>query len=99
MGPIFDNFSVIFAVVAALVVLGFIAVIVLAVRNARKVKRAGHDPLTLQADLATRVLDSDLLRPTQPTEQRLANLDALRAKKTITAEEHAAARAEIIRGA
>lgn len=99
MGPLFDFFPIIFGIVAAIIVIAVILIVVMSVKNARKVKDAGHDPLTLHADLATRVLDSDVMRPAQSTEQRLANLDALHAKKAITAEEYASARAEIIRSA
>lgn len=95
---IFDIVPIVIAVGAVIVVLGFVAVIVLIVRNARKVSRAGFDPTTLQADLAMRVLDSDMLAPAQGLEARLAELDALRAKGLISGEEHAAARAQVLAG-
>ena len=56
---------------------------------------------TLQSELATRALDSELLRPApaaRTMKERLQELEALRADDTITAEEHAAARAEILKG-
>jgi cytochrome c-type biogenesis protein CcmH/NrfG len=99
--PFFELFPIMFAVVS-LIILGIGALIVVAiVRNYRKVKQSGHDPFTLQADLATRTLDSDLLRPApsaRTMKERLEELEALRAAGTITAEEHATARAEILRG-
>ncbi|AWB87746.1 SHOCT domain-containing protein [Mycetocola zhujimingii] len=98
MGPQFDFFPIIFGIVAAIIVIAVILIVVMSVKNARKVKDAGHDPLTLHADLANRVLDSDVMRPAQSTEQRLAKLDELHARNVISADEHASARAEIIRG-
>jgi hypothetical protein len=95
---LFQIVPIIIAVGAVIVLLGFVAVIVLIVRNARKVNRAGYDPTTLQADLAMRVLGSDILTPAQGLEARLGELDALRAKGVISAEEHAAARAEVLSG-
>jgi len=95
---LFDIVPIIIAIGAVIVLLGFVAVIVLIVRNARKVSRAGFGPSTLQADLAMRVLGSDMLTPAQGLEARLSELDALRAKGLISAEEHAAARAQVLRG-
>jgi len=91
-------FPVLFAAVATLIVAGFVFVIVQQVRNARKVHRAGHDPFTVQADLANRALDSELLRPVRGTAERLAELDRLRAADTITADEYSSARATVLAG-
>lgn len=90
------TFSVIFAVIAVLVVIVFVAAIVLAVRNARAYRKKGLDPTTSHADLAARVMHSEALSPRRPLEERLAELDRLRDAGTITAEEHAAARARIL---
>ena len=91
-------FPVLFGVMAAIVVAGFVFTIVQLVRNARKVHQAGHDPFTMQADLANRALDSELLRPAKSTTERLAELDRLRAADTITADEYASARATVLAG-
>lgn len=93
---LFDIVPLVVALGAVIVLAGFVAVVVLIMRNARKVSRAGLDPTTLQADLAMRVLGSDMLAPAQGLEARLSELDALRARGVISAEEHAAARAEVL---
>jgi hypothetical protein len=48
------------------------------------------------ADLAGRLANSELLAAAKPIEQRLAELDQLLAKGSITKEEHAAARLKIL---
>jgi Tfp pilus assembly protein PilV len=95
--PSSSGFSIFFVIVAVLVVAVFVLVITVFVRNARAVRRSGHDPLTLQADLATRLMNSDLLSSRRPVEERLQELDALRSRGTITDSEHAAARAEVLK--
>jgi hypothetical protein len=93
-------FGVVFAIVAAIVVIGGAFVVFAAVRNARAAKRAGHDPLTMQTKLAARALDSDLLKPAdaRSVEERLAELDALAARGVITAAERDSARRDILAG-
>ncbi|MBG6237684.1 competence protein ComGC [Mycetocola sp. CAN_C7] len=101
MSQAFNIFPIIFIGVLVLIALVIVFIIVSAARNAKKVKDAGHDPFTLQTDLATRAMDSELLRPaaaSRTTEERLRELETLRAAGSITAEEHAAARADILRG-
>ncbi|WP_049829425.1 hypothetical protein [Arthrobacter sp. RIT-PI-e] len=91
-------FGVFFVVVLVLVLTGFVVVIVGIIRNSRRIRQSGHDPLTLQSDLAVRALNSDLLSPRRSTEERLAELQRLHRDGTITAEELAAARARILGG-
>lgn len=91
-------FNVIFGVGAVVVALGFVAVIVLAIVNFRRVRNSGHNPFTLEADLATRALDSRLLAPSRSVEDRLRELEGLRDRAVITPEEYTAARADILRG-
>lgn len=90
-------FLVIFALVALFILGTFVFIIVVAVRNARKARAAGHDPLTMQMDIANRAMDSELLRPARTTENRLRELDDLKSRGIITAEEYATARAEALR--
>lgn len=89
-------FHFIFIIAGAVIAVGFVVVIVLAVRNSNRIRQAGHDPLTLQSDLALKVMNSDLLSPEKPVADRLAELDALLASGAITEPEHAAARAKIL---
>ncbi|MEU1970153.1 SHOCT domain-containing protein [Microbacterium sp. NPDC019599] len=77
-------------------VLTFIVVAI--VRNARKAREAGYDPMTMQTELTARAMSSELLQPAKSTEQRLRELDDLRARGVISAEERDRARADILRG-
>ena len=91
-----DAFSVVFGLVVVVVVLGFGFVIFSIVRNAQKASELGHDPLTMQTELAAKALDSQALAPARTVEQRLAEVDALLAAGTISTDEHTAARARIL---
>lgn len=90
-------FNAVFIVIAILIAIAFVVVIVSVVRNAGKARRHGLDPMTLQADMAAKVMQSDLLAGEQSKVQRLAEVDALLAQDTITPAEHADARAAILR--
>ena len=94
----FDLFGVFFAVVLVLVLTGFVVVIVGVIRNSRRIRRSGHDPMTLQSDLAVRAMNSELMSPSRSTEERLAELQRLHRDGTISTEELAAARARILGG-
>jgi hypothetical protein len=93
--------------IVALIAFGFVAfgllftgvvvfIIVAAVRNAQKARELGHDPLTMETELAARAIDSSLLAPAGTIEARLAELDSLRSRGIITEAEYAKARAEAI---
>ena len=90
------GFSAIFGVVVVIVLLGFGFVIFSIIRNAQKARQLGHDPITMQTELAARAIDSQALAPARTVEQRLAEVDALLASGAITADEHAAARSRIL---
>ncbi|MFP7834737.1 SHOCT domain-containing protein [Marisediminicola sp. LYQ134] len=89
-------FPYVFSVVAAFIVLVFVFVIVSRVRAAKKVRDAGHDPLTLDSDLAVRAMESKALAPDESVESRLADLEQLLVARTITADEYAEARRRIL---
>jgi hypothetical protein len=89
-------FGVGFAVIATLVVLVFAGVIGLSIYRAVRLSRQGVNPLTLQTDLAAKVLRSDALQRTPSKAERLAELDVLAANGTISAVEREAARARIL---
>ena len=89
-------FLALFAVLFCTVV---VFIITSTVRNARVLRKAGLDPLTAQSQLAARAGRSQLLSPHRSLEERLAELDDLRERGVITAEEHAAARARALGGA
>ena len=91
-----SGFEVAFGIVFALVLAVFALSIVLAIVNAQKVRRAGHNPATLETDLAVRALDSEALAPRRSKEDQLRELDDLRARGVITAEEHGTARADVL---
>jgi len=95
----FDNaFVAAFVVVGVLIVGGFVLTIYLATRNARALKRAGVDPFAAGADLVGKLAHSELLAPAETLEARLVELDDLRQRGLISAEEHAAARAKALGG-
>ncbi|MFC0681687.1 SHOCT domain-containing protein [Lysobacter korlensis] len=94
--PDTSGFDLMFGIVLAVVIAGFAVTVALLAVNARRVRRAGHNPVTLNADLAVRVLESDLLAPGRSKEHRLRELDDLHARGVITAEEHRTARAEVL---
>jgi hypothetical protein len=89
-------FNVGFTIVAVIIALGVVFVVVSIVRNVIKVRASGHDPITLQTDLAVKLLDSSALAAERPLPQRFADLDTLLAAGTITPEEHSAARARLL---
>ncbi|MCS5734683.1 hypothetical protein [Herbiconiux daphne] len=96
MSDLVSLFPILFVVVAAIIAVVFVVVIVSVVANARRVRRSGHNPLTLQADLATKLLDSDALSAERSTEERLGELDRLRASAAISPDEYQAARARVL---
>ena len=75
-------------------VVGFM--IYTASRRYRAAKQAGLDPFAGDIQVMGRVNDSAMLAPERSVEDRLAEIDALRAAGTISAEEHEAARTRII---
>jgi hypothetical protein len=84
------------AVVAIVVLLGAVLVTVSMVRNARNLKRRGHDPLTTPSDAYLRLMQSGALQAERPMEERLAEIDRLQANGTISAAERDAARARVL---
>ncbi|WP_104523601.1 SHOCT domain-containing protein [Blastococcus atacamensis] len=85
--------------VFAVFFLGVVAFIVTsAVRSRRVLRAAGLDPVAAHAQLTARIAQGPLASPIQGLEQRLAELDELRRRGLITAEEHTAARAAALSG-
>jgi uncharacterized membrane protein len=85
-----------FLVFIVLFAVAVVVIVTTVIRNIGKARRAGLDPLTMQTDLAARVMNSDLLAAQKPLAQKLADVDALLARGEITAEEHSTARAAIL---
>ncbi|MDP4332863.1 SHOCT domain-containing protein [Curtobacterium sp. A7_M15] len=93
----FGVFGVLWGVGAAVIGLGFVAIVVtIVLRSARMAKR-GQNPFTLEEDLAYQAMQSRTLAPEKSLEQRLAELDDLHARGVISDEEHRVARAEALR--
>ena len=99
----FSGFIVVFVIMV-------LVVVVLAVRNAGVYVKRGIDPTTVDAQMKAKFLQSSLLdAPPEAVapgaqapagrsiDERLAELDRLLAGGTISADEHAAARAEALR--
>lgn len=89
--PIFAQ--VFIAVVMVLFVLVVLFIVISSVKNWRALKKAGVDPLAAHGQLAGQLANSELLAGKQSTEDRLRELDDLRARGVISDEEHRAARA------
>lgn len=90
-------FALMFALVLVLAGLTFVAIIVVAVLNGQKAVDAGVNPLTMQTEAATTIIKSGALAPERSIEARLAELDALHTKGTITTAELATARAAVLK--
>lgn len=90
--------TLLFIIVPIVIVVIIVVVVVLVVVNVIRVRRAGHNPVTLQSDIATRILDSDVLRAAPTKADQLRELDELRASGQITDTEREAARARILGG-
>jgi len=91
-----SGFSLVFVIIAVVIAVVFVFVIVTLVRNVDRAKKQGINPFTAQTDIAAKLLKSDLLKGEQSKTERLAEVDALLAAGTITADEHRAARAAIL---
>jgi hypothetical protein len=89
-------FGVGFAVIATAVVIVFVGIIGLSIYRAARLAKQGVNPLTLETDLAAKVLHSDVLKQTPSKPERLAELDVLEANGTISPAERQAARARIL---
>lgn len=91
-------FPILFVIVAAVIVVAMVVIVISIVSNARKARAAGHNPFTLQTELATKLLDSGALSRERPTEERLAELDRLHSQRVITEDEYRTARAKVLAG-
>ena len=89
-------FAVAFCIVLGLVVLGFVLTIVGAVKGTKTLRKAGFNPLTAQAELAAKLMNSEMLAPAHTLEARLAELDDLHSRGVISDEEHTTARAKAL---
>lgn len=84
-------------IVLVIFVATVIFIIYAQVRNYRKVKDAGMDSLTLQADLATRMARSQVLAPSRSIEEKLRELDQLRSRGVISGDEYDRARRDALK--
>jgi hypothetical protein len=76
----------------------FVLIVVMVIVRVVRVRKAGHNPLTLDADIAMKLMDSDLLSKTGSKQEQLAEVEALHASGQVTEEERSAARAAILSG-
>lgn len=90
-------FDGVFAVFPIIFVGVIVVGVVLTVMNWKKASDAGVNPLTMETEAMTTLIKSKALAPEKTIEERLAELEALHAKGTISAEELAAARAEVLK--
>jgi len=86
----------IFGFVILMFVAVFGTIIFVIVKNVQRAHALGHDPFTMETELAAKVIDSGLLAGRQTIESRLAELDGLHTRGIITETEYTKARAEAI---
>lgn len=89
-------FLILFCVALVFIGIVFVVTILGIVKGRRTLLDAGIDPLTAQAQLAAKLLNSELLAPGHSLEQRLTELDDLHRRGVISDEEHAIARAKAL---
>jgi hypothetical protein len=94
-GPGIPGFMIVFIVIVGVL---FAFGIGTAIYQSVRVARSGHNPLTLETDLAVTALDSQTLAPPKGMEQRLREVDDLFARGVISEAEHSAARAAMLTG-
>lgn len=90
------GFDAMFTIVPILIGIGFVVVIGSIVYRAVRIASRGQNPLTLQEDLAMRVLQAPSLQRARTKAERLDELDSLRALGRITEDELVAARAKVL---
>ncbi|MGH3651911.1 SHOCT domain-containing protein [Glutamicibacter sp.] len=97
---VFDTVDTVFSVGIPLFAILFIAgvgfIIFVVVRNHRKAKSAGFDPLTLETDLMARAANSAMLAPKKSLEDKLSELDSLHSRGIITRDEFLQARRDAL---
>lgn len=96
--PSDSGFDTMFTIALVLIGAGFVLVIALIIRNATRMRQHGIDPTTLNADLAAKLMQSNVLAPDRSVEARLADLDRLAQQGTISADEHRDARRAVLSG-
>ena len=96
--PMFDGgvdlFFVAFAVVALLLLIGFVFVGYTMYRSHRAAKRAGLDPFASEAQVIAQAISGSPIT----LEKRLAQLDDLHRRGVISGEEHRTARGRALSG-
>ncbi|MDX6277053.1 MAG: hypothetical protein QOJ72_1181 [Nocardioidaceae bacterium] len=92
-----SGFDALFTIFPIIFVGVFVVGIILTVMNWKKASDAGVNPLTMETEAMTTFIKSKALAPEKSIEDRLAELDALHAKGTISAAELATARAEVLK--
>ena len=85
-----------FNLLLSFILIVWVSVFVTKILSLRKLQKSGVSPITPAADIAGRLANSEMLAPAKSLEDRLANLDELLANGTISKEEHAAARINVI---
>ncbi|GAA2234937.1 SHOCT domain-containing protein [Herbiconiux moechotypicola] len=98
MPELYDLFPILFVIALAVIAVVAVVIVVQIVANVRRVRQAGHNPLTLQADLTTKLLDSEMLSKDRSTEERLGELDRLHDRQAISEDEYRTARARVLAG-
>lgn len=89
-------FLILFCVALVFIGIVFVVTILGIVKGRRTLLDAGIDPFTAQAQLAGKLLNSEVLAPHKSLEERLRELDDLHTRGVISEAEHATARAKVL---
>jgi hypothetical protein len=92
-----STFDAMFTIFPIIFVVVLVFIVATALLNWKKAADAGVNPLTMETEAMTTLIKSKALAPEKSIEERLAELDALHGKGTISAAELAAARAEVLK--
>lgn len=95
--PSDSSFDAMFTIFPILFVIMLIGGIVFTLMNWKKAADAGVNPLTMETEAMTTLIKSKALATEKSIEERLAELEALHAKGTISSAELSAARAEVLK--
>ncbi|GEM_PF-1226841 len=97
MDAMFSAMPIIMGVVVVLFIAVVAFIIYAQVRNYRKIKSAGMDPMTLESELKAKLVQSNLLAPKESLEAKLAELSGLLTRGVITNEEYTQARQDLLK--
>jgi cytochrome c-type biogenesis protein CcmH/NrfG len=86
-----------FTLIPIVIAVVIVVIIVMIVMNVRRARQHGLNPLTMRTDMAARFIKNGVgANPDAPLQDRLAELEALKASGAITEREYVQARASAL---